>query len=181
MANIPTLITNRIILRPFVQEDSSRVQQLASEWDVARTTFIPHPYENGMAEAWIATHQEAFENAQGVTFAIVLRAENVLIGAIELVANKAHQWAELNYWIGKPYWNQGYCTEAAQEVVRYGFEDFKFNRIQARHMANNRASGRVMQKIGMSLEGTLRQSLRRFGAFEDAVIYSILREEYCSE
>lgn len=178
MANIPTLVTNRLLLRSFLLTDAPRVKELAGEWEVARTTLIPHPYEDGMAEAWISNHQRAFENAQGVTFAIELRVESVLIGAIELVANEVHRWAELNYWIGKPYWNQGYCTEAAREVIRYGFEDLKFNRIQARHMTKNPASGRVMEKIGMSLEGTLRQSLRRSGAFEDAVLYAILREEY---
>jgi RimJ/RimL family protein N-acetyltransferase len=52
------------------------------------------------------------------------------------------------------------------------------NRIQARHMTKNPASGRVMQKVGMKYEGTLRQSLFRWGKFEDAAIYSILQDEY---
>lgn len=179
MANIPTLVTNRLTLRPFILADASRVKELAGEWDVVRTTAnIPYPYENGMAEEWISTHQQAFKNEQNVTFAIELRAEVLLIGAIGLTINRIHRWAELGYWIGKPYWNQGFGTEAAKEVVKYGFEELKLNRIQARHMANNPASGRVMEKIGMSLEGTLRQSIRRFGSFEDYVMYSILQNEY---
>jgi ribosomal-protein-alanine N-acetyltransferase len=179
MTNIPTLLTYRLTLRPFSLSDASRVQELAGEWEVVQTTLnLPYPYENGMAEQWISTHLQAFEIGQGVTFAIELRIESLLIGAIGLSTNKVHQWAELGYWIGKPYWNQGYCTEAAKEVLRYGFEELKLNRIQARHMAKNAASGRVMEKIGMRLEGTLRQSFRRFGVFEDAVMHSILRKEY---
>ena len=85
--------------------------------------------------------------------------------------------AEIGYWIGKPYWSQGYCTEAAREVVRYGFEVLNLNRIQARHMTKNPASGRVMEKVGMKYEGRLRQSLLRWDQFEDVAIYSILRDE----
>jgi ribosomal-protein-alanine N-acetyltransferase len=117
MANIPTLITYRLTLRPFNLADASGVQELAGEWDVARTTVnIPHPYEHGMAEEWISTQVQTFENEQGVTFAIELRSESLLIGAIGLIANKVHRWAELVYWTGKPYWNHGYCTEAAKEA-----------------------------------------------------------------
>jgi RimJ/RimL family protein N-acetyltransferase len=152
---------------------------LAGEWEIAVTTAnIPHPYEEGMAEAWISTHADAFEKETGVTFAVVLQSEGLLIGAIGLVISKSHQLAELGYWIGKPYWKRGFCTEAAREVLRYGFEDLNLNRIQARHMTKNPASRRVMEKIGMTREGVLRQSLHRFGSFEDTALYSILREEY---
>ncbi|MFU8772395.1 MAG: GNAT family N-acetyltransferase [Anaerolineales bacterium] len=80
--------------------------------------------------------------------------------------------------MGKPYWKQGYCTEAAKEVIRYSFEQLGLNRVQARHMTKNPASGRVMQKVGMQYEGTLRQSLLRWETFEDAAMYSILRDEF---
>ncbi|MGD2251713.1 MAG: GNAT family N-acetyltransferase [Anaerolineales bacterium] len=179
MKKSPTLTTDRLILRPFNLDDAARVRELASEWEIAETTAnIPHPYEAGMAEAWISTHADAFEKETGATFAVVLESEGLLIGAISLVISKAHQFAELGYWIGKPYWNQGFCTEAAREVLRYGFENLKLNRIQSRHMTKNPASGRVMEKIGMAQEGVLRQSLHRFAAFEDAVLYAILQEEY---
>lgn len=176
---IPSFTSERLKLRPFSLRDAPRVRQLAGAWEIAQTTAnIPHPYEEGMAEEWITTHAAAFEENKAVTFAIELRLDEALIGAISLMLHPSHDWAEMGYWIGKPYWNLGYCTEAAREVVRYGFEDLDLNRIQARHMSKNPASGRVMQKLGMQLEGTLRQSLKRFGELEDAVMYSILREEY---
>ena len=74
--------------------------------------------------------------------------------------------------------NQGYATEAAQAVLEYGFRKLGLHRVQARHFTKNPASGRVMQKIGMTYEGTLRQSIYRFGRFEDAALYSILRHEF---
>ena len=87
----------------------------------------------------------------------------------------------MGYWIGKPYWNHGYCTEAAQTLLRYAFDVLHLNRVQARHMTKNPTSGRVMQKAGMQYEGTLRQSLRRWGAYEDAAVYAALRTEYTEE
>lgn len=179
MTKIPTLSTDRLVLRPFALQDAPRVRELAGEWEIAETTAnIPHPYEEGMAEEWIATHKEAAEESQAVSLAIELQPDGPLIGAIGLRLHLAHEWAELGYWIGKPYWNRGYCTEAAREAVRWGFEELDLNRIQARHMSKNPASGRVMEKLGMIREGVLRQSLKRFGSIEDAIMYSILREEY---
>ncbi|MBE0411270.1 MAG: GNAT family N-acetyltransferase [Anaerolineales bacterium] len=179
MPQIPTLTTERLILRPFTLQDAPAVKDLAGEYEIAATTAnIPHPYEDGMAEEWINTHQDAFDKGEGVTFAIVRKADKQLIGAIGVHIYTINQLAEMGYWVGKPYWKQGYCTEAAREVIRYSFEQLGLNRVQARHMTKNPASGRVMQKVGMQYEGTLRQSLLRWETFEDAAMYSILRDEY---
>jgi RimJ/RimL family protein N-acetyltransferase len=80
--------------------------------------------------------------------------------------------------IGVPYWNQGYATEAAQHAVDWGFQQLGLNRIYAQHFGSNPASGRVMQKMGMKYEGTLRQHYIRFGEVQDAVCYGILRDEW---
>ncbi|MFO8036535.1 MAG: GNAT family N-acetyltransferase [Anaerolineales bacterium] len=178
-SKIPTLTTKRLRLRPFRMDDAPAVQELAGAYSIAaHTTNIPHPYPDGAAEEWISTHAETFEQGTGVHFAITLKKKGILVGAIGIFIKKQHQLGELGYWIGEPYRNQGYCTEAAREVVRYGFEELDLNRIQARHMTKNPASGRVMESIGMQREGTLRQSLHRFDSFEDAHIYAILREEF---
>jgi RimJ/RimL family protein N-acetyltransferase len=182
MSTIPTLKTKRLRLRPFRLDDAAAVEELAGAYSIAaHTVNIPHPYPEGAAEEWIAGHEEAFEKKGGIHFAIALKENDTLIGAIGLYIKKKHHFGEMGYWIGEPYWNQGYCTEAAREVVRYGFEGLDLNRIQARHMTKNPASGRVMEKIGMQREGTLRQSLFRFDSFEDVHIYAILREEYDAE
>jgi ribosomal-protein-alanine N-acetyltransferase len=181
VTQIPTLHSARLKLRPFTLEDAPTVQELAGVWEIAETTAnIPHPYEEGMAEEWIGTHQEAFDRGESVTLAITRETGGALIGAIGLSIRKAHRRAELGYWIGKPYWNQGYCTEAAREMLRYAFEALDLKRVQARHMTRNPASGRVMQKIGMQYEGTLRQSIFRWGQFEDIAMYAILEDEYAA-
>ena len=120
----------------------------------------------------------AIEKGELVNFAVVLRANNQLVGAMGLVINEKHECAELGYWIGKPYWNKGYCTEAARAVLEYGFNQLNLNRIFAHHVKRNPASGRVMQKIGMTHEGSLKQHVKKWGAFEDLEAYAILRSEY---
>jgi [ribosomal protein S5]-alanine N-acetyltransferase len=179
MDKIPTLTTPHLILRPFTVEDSSRVQLLAGDRAIAETTaHIPHPYKNGMAEEWISTHQASYKAKKSLILAVTVRDEFELIGAMGLEINITHQYAELGYWIGKAYWNQGFCTEAAREVVRFGFEQLGLNRIQARHMLKNPGSGRVLEKIGMKKEGVLRQALNRFGKYHDYALWAILRDEY---
>jgi RimJ/RimL family protein N-acetyltransferase len=172
----PSLQTERLLLRPFRLDDAPEVQRLAGDREVASTTLlIPHPYKDGMAEAWIATHEEQFAEGLQAVFAIVRKADQRLLGAIGLSIKSEHARAELGYWIGRPYWNQGYATEAAAAVVRYGFEALGLNRVFAQHMVRNPASGRVMQKIGMQHEGRLRQHVQKWDQFEDVEIYSLLR------
>lgn len=179
MAKFPGLRTTRLRLRAFTLHDAPVVAELCGEWEIARTTVnIPHPYDQPMAEEWIGGHQKTFKNGDAVTFAIIQEEGGQLVGAIGIHVNKTNRMGEIGYWIGQPYWNRGYATEATKAVVSYGFDQLGLNRIHARHMTKNPASGRVMEKAGMKLEGVLRQSIYRWDTFEDAAIYSILREEY---
>jgi RimJ/RimL family protein N-acetyltransferase len=174
-----TLFSKRLVLRPFDESDASTVQQLAGAREIADTTLnIPHPYEDGIAEQWITDHQDQFRAGTHAVFAITKRESGPLIGAIGLTIDDAIKKAELGYWIGLPFWNKGYATEAASRLVAYGFEDLALNRIAAQHLARNPASGRVMQKLGMSHEGTLRQGTMKWGKFEDLEVYAILGSEW---
>lgn len=115
---------------------------------------------------------------RGVTFAITQRDNGELVGSIGLVIFEKHHSGELGYWIGKPYWNNGYCTEASLAILDYGFETRKLHRIHAKCYVRNPASGRVMQKIGMQHEGTLRHHLLKWDVYEDVEAYAILEDEY---
>jgi RimJ/RimL family protein N-acetyltransferase len=179
MTEQPTITTERLILRPYALSDAPELQRLIGESAVALTTNIPHPYENGMAEDWINKQPDIYVKGTDINFAITHRREGYLIGGIGLnnIFRPASR-AELGYWLGVPYWGQGYGTEAARAVVGYGFEALGLNRIYAYHVDRNPASGRIMQKIGMSYEGRQRQHVNRWGFYEDALIYGILRDEY---
>jgi RimJ/RimL family protein N-acetyltransferase len=137
-----------------------------------------------MAEAWIATHEDAYADDESVTCAIVVRddgdmddARGELVGAITLRLELDDARADLGYWIGVPFWRHGYATEAVRTMLEYGFATLGLHRIHASHLTRNPASGRVMQKAGMRLEGVQRGHVLKYGVFEDLAKYGILRSD----
>lgn len=179
MNHMPILETDRLYLRPFRLDDAATVQQLAGHPAIAETTInIPHPYVDGMAEAWISTHADRFASDQEMPLAICLKPDGTLIGAISLMGIVRGQESELGYWVGHPYWNRGYCTEAAQAMLRYAFTELGMVRVHARHFTRNPASGRVMQKIGLRHEGAHSQFVKKWDRVEDLELYGLLESEW---
>ena len=178
--SMPIIKTTRLVLRPFVLADAPVVQRLAGAPEVAMTTQnIPHPYEDGMAEDWISSHQASWDAKKSLTLAMAHGTDGV-VGAVGLHLNPAHQRGELGYWVGLPFWNCGYATEASAALIELGFAKLGLNRIQARHMTRNRASGRVMQKLDMTFEGIQRQHMLARGQFEDMAMYAMLSADHHS-
>lgn len=170
-----TIYTERLILRPFTLTDAPLVKALAGDRRIYETTlFVPYPYEDGMAESWIATHQTCFYEGLGVVFAICLRS-GLLIGAVSLSRAGLFNRAELGYWIGVDHWNRGYCTEAVKAIVDYGFKVLTYHKISARHFAGNHSSGRVMEKAGMIREGVLQDEVMKDGRYITVELYGIVR------
>ena len=179
MLEIPTLETGRLLLRPFTLADADHVKRLAGEFAIADTTQnIPHPYEDGMAEQWIARHRDEFNSGKGVTFAIAGQSDDQLLGAMSLMSIENEHQAELGYWIGKPFWNRGFCTEAGTEILRYAFLGLKLIRVHVNHLSRNPASGRVIRKLGFSHEGCRKQHVRKWGKFEDQELYGLLKQDW---
>ncbi|MCP4633875.1 MAG: GNAT family N-acetyltransferase [candidate division Zixibacteria bacterium] len=175
----PILKTKRLVLRPFNLDDAPQVQKLAGDKEIARTTLlIPHPYKDSDAKEWIITHKPMLKEDKSVTYAVILAETDDLIGAIGLTLSKKYEHAELGYWIGVPYWGKGFCTEAANGVLKYGFNELGLHRIFAHHMTSNPASGKVMDKIGMLYEGCCRQHVKRWDEYHDIKLYGILKSDY---
>jgi RimJ/RimL family protein N-acetyltransferase len=176
---LPTLRTERLVLRPFTSADAGAVTTLVSPREIAVSTIsIPHPYDRSMAEAWLATLEGAFERGESLTLAVTLRDGGSLVGCVGLSIDGRNRRGEIGYWTGLEYWGRGYCTEAAAAVVRHGFEVLGLHRIVAHHMTRNPASGRVMQKLGMRHEGTLRGHVLKWGVHEDLEVYGLMRDEF---
>jgi RimJ/RimL family protein N-acetyltransferase len=174
--NQVVLETPRLRMRPWAEADIPELLPLIGAKEVAATTLrIPHPYTHDDAVAFLRHCREVNEEGLGPRLAIVRREDARLCGGIGLVTDSQHQHAELGYWIGVPYWGQGYATEAARAMVDYGFKQLKLHRIFASHFPHNPASARVLQKIGMKHEGSLREHIYKWDKFYDMVIYGILR------
>jgi RimJ/RimL family protein N-acetyltransferase len=147
--------------------------------EIAATTNLPHPYNEEMARGWIATHEPTYHGGKEAVFAITLKNAGKLIGAISLMdISKTSNHARIGFWIGVPYSNKGFWTEAGKAVLEYGFVERGLNRIYTGYMSSNLASGRVLGKLGMVHEGTQRQHTKKLGEYEDLVLVGLLRSEW---
>jgi RimJ/RimL family protein N-acetyltransferase len=175
---LPERITSfPVVLRPFVPADAPAVSDYCSDWEVARTTaVIPHPYLPGMAEAFIAATTRNRETESAFCYAIARANDGALVGAIEL---RPGDDAWLGYWIGRPCWGQGYATAATRALLACTFSQLACERVSARYLEANPASGRVLEKCGLSL--VRREQLpHRGGAPEPSCVRSISRDEWMS-
>ena len=151
----------------------------ASSKDVARfLTWAPH--ENvQQTEALLSEWVRAYDAPDCYNWAIALKPEGRLIGNISVVnMYEETACAVLGYCMGEQWWGCGYMPEAGSAVLEYLFETVGVNRVAANHDIANPKSGRVMQKLGMRYEGTLRQNGYARGRVFDDVWYGILAEDY---
>ena len=102
------------------------------------------------------------------------------MGGIGLRINERFNRAEIGFWIGEPFWNQGYITEANQQVLKFGFEQVGLHKIYCTHLVDNLASGRVMIKNGMIKEGVLIDHIRKNDDYLSLVQYRLTKNEFLS-
>lgn len=179
MITIPRVETDRLVLRPLALSDASDVQGLAGDFAIADTTArIPHPYEDGVAEAWIASLPEALRQRRGLVFGIEEKSSGLFLGTVGLASSGDGEEAELGYWIGRPYWNRGFGSEAAIAAVDFAFNGLGCKRVHAHHFSRNPASGRVLQKLGFRHEGTRRDHEVAPDRHEDVELYGLRRKEW---
>jgi len=140
--------TQRLSLRPLEPADAASIRALAGDFDVARMTgMIPHPYSEPDALAWI---DRAGQGDEGVVFAVA--RDGALIGCSGYMPMDAEH-AEVGYWIGKPFWGEGFATEAVRAVVAHAFDAHGFAYVKAGHFVDNARSQRVLGKLGFSPDG----------------------------
>jgi len=173
--SLPTIRTERLLLRPFTNDDIPVLVPLIGAREVAATTrSIPHPYTVADAEKYIA---EGGKNGE-INLAITRRSDGQLIGGGILRPEQKDANAEVGYWIAVPFWRNGYASEAARALVEYAFETLKLHRVYAFHSSNNPASGSVLKKLGMKHEGTMRRHQLKWGEYLDIEIYGMLSKEW---
>jgi ribosomal-protein-alanine N-acetyltransferase len=177
--DLPPLHTARLLLRPLVLEDAPAMFAYASGPEVTRYVTWPAHRSADDSLAFLRSVIEAYDRDEVSPWGIVLRASGVLIGTCGFVDwQPAHQRAELGYALGRSYWGQGYMTEAAHAVVASGFAYLELNRIEALCEPPNVGSARVLEKVGMTYEGLLREYLCYQGRRRDLKVYSILRRDW---
>jgi len=176
--------------------DAPAIRGIVNNEAVASTMrSMELPYTLAMAEHWLQSQAEIWESQMAMVFGICWNSQGssgnlegstggsqddaspTLIGGIGLEICKEDEKGEMGFWIDQSYWGKGVATEAAAEMMAFGFEELHLNKIVAFHMVRNPASGRVMEKLGMRKEGLLRDHVKKSGKFEDSVAYGILSSD----
>jgi len=171
------LETERLVLRGFTLADARPLEAIAGERRIADTTIsVPHPFTPADAVRWIEGSRRGMAEGRSYRFAIELAGRAELIGYAALHdVDFEHRQAEISFWIGGGFEGRGYVTEAAGRLVDFAFDELGLNRLCAFHMVRNEGSARVLARLGFRQEGLLRHRVRKWGLFEDVLVWSRLR------
>lgn len=178
----PELETERLILRKITLEDAHDMHVYGSNPEVTKyVTWNTHQSIEDTKE-FLSFALSQYEQKELAPWGIEWKGTGKLIGTIDFVGWKIpHRGAEIGYVLSQDWWGQGIATEAAKEVIKFGFMHMDLVRIQARCFVENAGSERVMQKAGMTYEGVIRKGMYAKGRHHDLKMYSILRDEYFSK
>ena len=170
--------TERLVLRPPEPGDAPRIHRLIGEWEVARMTAnVPHPYEAGMAEDWIAKTARRLVAGEACQLAVIDSEAGGAVGGVGLDLDDRAA-PVLGYWIGRPYWGLGYATEAVGALVAFGFDALGAERIDATVLPANTASARVLGKLGFVRTGRVMQDAPARGARQEVDTYALSRTDH---
>lgn len=138
---------------------------------------LPYPYTENDAEDFIRAMLSADKDS---TFAFAITIDDKAIGSIGVFRqdNIHCKTAEMGYYIGEPYWGNGYMTNAIKQACEYVFEKTDIIRIYAEPFAHNIASCRALEKAGFQYEGTLKSNAVKRGSIVDMKMYALVREQF---
>ncbi len=173
------LITPRLILREFTQLDFMALREMDSRIEM-------HTFERelpGVEETrqTLETYLNEAMEVPRTTYrlAITVQPHDIVRGVLKL----ARQWEAIREWeigwaIHPDEWGKGYTTEAARNVMDWGFRELNIHRIVAFCHASNSASVRVMEKLSMHQDGVLRETRWLHGEWWNEYVYAILEKEW---
>ena len=174
------LKTDRLILRRFVESDAEAMFQnwASTAENLTYVTWDPHPdveATRSVIRNWVSS----YENPNYYKWAICLKEHpEQVIGDISLVEmDVTDSSCEVGYVLGKNFWGRGMMTEALKAVLDFCFTQAGFQKVRARYASLNPASGRVMEKAGMSYLKTIANGVERKDYVSDLIYYQIIRED----
>lgn len=171
------IVTERLVIRDFNATDWQAVHAYASD-PLVTQYMMWGPNTEHDTKAFIQRAIEMRGQSPRVDFelAVALRTDHRLIGGVGI--HVADRQGEIGYCFHPDYWRQGYASEAAAAMLRFGFQELELHRIYATCRPENIGSAGVMKKIGMTCEGRIREHLFYKGKWHDSFQYSILEHEF---
>src|SRR3954465_5730959 len=175
------LKTDRLNIRELELKDIDNVHQLHSlpETDEFNTLGIPVTIQitEKILSEWMNEQNKQPRNSY--VFGIDLKDDEIFIGIIALNLGKQnYKTAEVWFKVHKDFWRKGYTTEALTKVLDFGFNQLQLHRIEAGCAVDNIASGKVLEKVGMTREGMKRKKLPIRGEWKDNCFYGILEDDF---
>ncbi|MCO5972459.1 GNAT family N-acetyltransferase [Actinoallomurus soli] len=175
------IVTERLLLRPYTPEDLDALHDIQSRPEVARYLYWDARGRDEVREALqrkIASSVIGDENG-GLQLAVVLPESGTLVGDVVLMwTSREHRQGEIGYVFHPDHGGRGYATEAAEVMLRLGFEGLGLHRLVGRLDGRNTASARVLERLGMRREAHLIQNEIVKGEWTDEVIYAMLKDEW---
>ena len=178
-AEIAEIRTERLAVRLVRHADLPALLEINGDEQVTR--YLPYDSWRSMedAQAWFDRAAARHQAGDGRQFVIAPRATGEVIGACLLFRYEAaHARAEIGYLLGRRWWGAGYAQEATAALIGYAFEQLALRRIEADIDPLNLDSARLLERLGFSPEGLLRQRWNVKGRTSDAAIYGLLRGEW---
>ncbi len=175
----PRIETKRLILRRMRVSDASDMYDYAKREEVTKyLLWAPHESLE-YTRLYMKQVERGYKQGNFYDFGVIYKENNKLIGTCGFARiDNANATAEAGYVLNPDYWGMGLAAEALSAVIRMGFEKQGFNRIEARYMAENIKSRRVMEKCGMTYEGILRESVFAKDSYKDVGVCAILRKDF---
>ncbi len=174
------IVTERLVLREFVADDWPAV--LAYQRD---PRFLLYYTWTDRTEAEVRDFvqmqvgHQAERPRRKFQLAITLPESDGLIGNCGIRRKPDNEWeADIGYELAPQHWGHGYATEAATAIVAFGFRELGLHRVSAWCIADNVASARVLEKVGLRREGRLRESEHFKGRWWDTLLYGLIESEW---
>lgn len=177
--NIPILHTGRLVLRRMYRTDASDMFEYSRLPEVTRyLTWTPHPDRHYTAR-YLNYLSGQYDEGEFYDWGVVMRREMKMIGTCGFTRfSWDNNSAECGYVLNPAYWGRGIAAEALFEVMRFGFQTLGLHRIECRYMIGNDRSRRVMEKVGMTYEGTHRDSLLLGNEYKTVGVCAILEDDF---
>ena len=174
--------SDNILIRPQGIVDINLLYEAVRESIPEVSKWMPwcHPdYSIEETKIWVKSQLEAWKNHEEFSFCIIDSDNNNFLGGCGLNQfNRAHNFANLGYWVRSSETKKGIATIATKLVAKFGFEILHLSRLEILTAVDNIASQRVAEKAGAKKEGILRNRLRFFDRDMDAILFSIIPGDF---
>ena len=176
---LPFLSTPRLVLKALHKDQAEVLCTLASGPLIAENTAtIPSPYTLEVAQAFIGELEEKYRSGTALGLGIHLRETEGLVGMVSIRLSANHHSGLLGGWVAADCRDRGYAAEAACGLMHFGFSELALQRIGGQCFTRNKASARVMEKIGLHYEGCQPGAFLKNGVYEDLSLFGVVRKDW---